>query len=333
MQEVQRFDFNTCLFSADATSIISEAEKQAILMNANCVRTEHLVLGFIGNPQSSAGQLIAKEDVTTKAMLEHTARIRFHELPCGERLRAFLLPMSAEFRNVLLKAHSVSKAQNEAVISDYALLAGLLSEGCSTGMYCLRRVHPDLHALRESFRPYLGPARSAGPSRSELCDLSDSSAHAYVGETSSRLRPGVPCGRRARQVVDKAIEAAREHSVAWIGTAYLLFGLAAVPGSLASAALREAGAQPKNVKALIAELTPAESRYPDRLEAPHPTSELQALMDSAAELARRESSAEITPEHLLFAMLVARNSTAQEIMRRMHIDPEEIFDDIHRALD
>ena len=70
----------------------------------------------------------------------------------------------------------------------------------------------------------------------------------------------------------------------------------------------------------------------DKVEEPQITSELSFALANAAAMAARESSRSITTEHLLFALLSARDNNANHLLYRMNIDAEEIFDNLHRAL-
>jgi ATP-dependent Clp protease ATP-binding subunit ClpA len=133
--------------------------------------------------------------------------------------------------------------------------------------------------------------------------------------------------------LDNAVAAAREHGVEWIGSAYLLFGLSAARGSVSAAVLDSLGLAANNVKAVIAELTPVENTTIDRLAQPQPTRELKLAVNKAAELAHVQQSDVITPEHLLFALLSDGQNNASYLLYRMNVDAEDIFDDLHRALD
>jgi ATP-dependent Clp protease ATP-binding subunit ClpA len=339
-------DFRKYTFTPEAGQILCAAEEAARALGADCMRTEHLVLGFLSDSAARIARLLERGGVNKEELQATIQRIRIHEASCESRLPGYKFPMSAEFRNVIRSAHQERSSHSDPRITEFTLLAALLEQGCSTGMYCLRRHYGALDTLRHSFQDFLGeptppsppPAPPAPPRPVRTPDgFHWSERPGAMNRLSGSLpvpwRYSRPYSRRARQALDNAVAAAREHGVEWIGSAYLLFGLSAARGSVSAAVLDSLGLAANNVKAVIAELTPVENTTIDRLAQPQPTRELKLAVNKAAELAHVQQSDVITPEHLLFALLSDGQNNASYLLYRMNVDAEDIFDDLHRALD
>ncbi len=134
--------------------------------------------------------------------------------------------------------------------------------------------------------------------------------------------------QRARRVLSLAHQAAERAHHNLIGTEHLLIGLVEEEGGVAGRVLREMGLDADRVREMVNRLSGQGRGYSDKIEL---AQETQQVLEYAIEEARRLGHHYIGTEHLLLA-LIRSEGTAQEVLRRLGITPDEVRRQIRRVL-
>lgn len=132
-------------------------------------------------------------------------------------------------RRVMQQALQESRKWNHEYLGTEHILLALLQEGPCEAVHILNNMRIDMHAIRTQIEK-LFPAPSAvvkPKSRNWL-------AAAWQGLTAPKL-PQTP---RAKHVIEKSIEEARDRNHKFVGTEYLLLGLLRDPESTGGCILR-----------------------------------------------------------------------------------------------
>ncbi|MBQ3824421.1 MAG: ATP-dependent Clp protease ATP-binding subunit, partial [Clostridia bacterium] len=135
---------------------------------------------------------------------------------------------------------------------------------------------------------------------------------------------------KAAEALKEAVTAAREFGHAYVGTEHILMGLLRVEGGLASEALSEADVTADDVAETIAETVGA--GVPSSVTAYDLTPRAKLLLENAASAASESGSDYIGTEHLLAAMLSDRECKGYEILRRMKIDVDALYESLADAM-
>ncbi len=128
--------------------------------------------------------------------------------------------------------------------------------------------------------------------------------------------------QRARRTLSLAQEEADRLQHHQIGTEHLLLGFMRDDGGLAGRALRDLGLDSRRVEELVARLSTAEAR---RTSSPLDLSPgTKKVLELAVDEARRLEHNYIGTEHLLLGLVRQEDGAALNILRQLHVSPEQI---------
>lgn len=134
--------------------------------------------------------------------------------------------------------------------------------------------------------------------------------------------------QRARRVLSLAHQEAERARHNLIGTEHLLIGLVEEEGGVAGRVLREMGLDVERVREMVNRLSGQGRGTNEKIEL---AQETQQVLEYAIEEARRLGHHYIGTEHLLLG-LIRSEGTAQEVLRRLGITPDEIRRQTRRVL-
>lgn len=129
---------------------------------------------------------------------------------------------------------------------------------------------------------------------------------------------------RANQVVLLAQEEARQLGHKHIGSEHLLLGLLEEGDGLAARVLQDAGLESATVRSLL----PHDAPLPASNGQTPFTPRAKAVLVESLRQALYLSQNYISTEHILLALLQDRESAAGTVLREMHIDPDQMREDI-----
>lgn len=316
-------DMLTMLLTSEAVQLLRYAEYEAVLASSNCIATDHLLIAFVGEPDSRFGRLLRHGRVSAVALRNEVRLLGLSEVSEGDLLHDFKLPLSASLCLVIRQAHYGLNDRTGPKVTEVALLAALLGENDCSALKVLNSLNFVIQPVRMLLANYLGKVES--PVDATVVEL-------VRRNTASNGEPELlHLSRKSKLALDRAKQAAMGHGVEWYGPAYLLYGIAATPGTLGSAMLNSHGIEPGNIKAFIAELTPKELTVTDRAVAhAEMTVELKTAIASASRASQDLEGSVIEPEHLLLAILQVPTK-ATFVLERMHIDKDELIDGLLRV--
>lgn len=134
---------------------------------------------------------------------------------------------------------------------------------------------------------------------------------------------------QAHDVLDVALETAKEMKHSFVGTEHLLYALINYPSGLANKVLLENEADEKLVREfLVKNQEPStkkikdESAYTDKLKAALALSEKEA---------KKQKCDRIGTEHMLIALIRMPESVAAKLLRRMNLNIQKIYIDLYVA--
>jgi hypothetical protein len=228
-------------FTDEARKAVVLAQQEAVRLHHRSIGTEHLLLALTrgeGTPAAEALALSGVDLPRARAALEEV-------VGQGDAPRTSLIPFTPGAKKALELALREALALGHRIIGTEHLLLGLLAEGEDTGVQLLSTLGVDLPTLRLQLED-LGegvPARAVPELRAPplLDGLDDGVLHALLA---------------ARAL-------ARDLSHGVVGPGHLLAALVA-PGvdDTGAMAVREAGADPERLRALLAEAGGPAGRVP-----------------------------------------------------------------------
>ncbi|MBN1681648.1 MAG: ATP-dependent Clp protease ATP-binding subunit [Anaerolineae bacterium] len=136
--------------------------------------------------------------------------------------------------------------------------------------------------------------------------------------------------QRARRVLSLAQEEAERMQHGYIGTEHLLLGLMREEGGVAGRVLRDLGMRPHQVQNLVEKLTSSNKRPGvTRMDLSPAT---KKVLELAVDEARRMGHHYIGTEHLLLGLVRQPDGVANDVLKEMHISPDEIRRQTRRVL-
>ncbi len=136
--------------------------------------------------------------------------------------------------------------------------------------------------------------------------------------------------QRARRVLSLAQEEAERMQHSHIGTEHLLLGLLREEGGVAGRVLRELGLRQNQVEQLVEKMTSANKRAGvTRMDLSPAT---KRVLELAVDEARRMGHHYIGTEHLLLGLVRHPEGVAIDVLKELHISPDEIRRQTRRVL-
>ncbi|MFB2583108.1 ATP-dependent Clp protease ATP-binding subunit [Herbiconiux sp. P15] len=126
--------------------------------------------------------------------------------------------------------------------------------------------------------------------------------------------------RRTQELLSQAGSYAVEHGHSELDALHILRTIA--PVSPAAEAIRGVGADPRAVADAAEQRLPRESS--DRVVAPNLTPSAQRALFHAYQVARASGSTYIDPEHLFFALVIAQDSPAGQVLAAAGVTPDAL---------
>lgn len=130
----------------------------------------------------------------------------------------------------------------------------------------------------------------------------------------------------AERAISKAGESAARLGMTAIGTEHLLYGLAAVNGT-ASRVLRENHIKKAEILAALEELSPSGVTEKVSRGDCDITPKMEEVVVAAEHIAAKNNDAEVGTEHLLLAVLKARDTGASAILESLHANVQKMYVD------
>lgn len=136
--------------------------------------------------------------------------------------------------------------------------------------------------------------------------------------------------QRARRVLSLAQEEAERLQHSYIGTEHLLLGLMREEGGVAGRVLSELGLDQRRVEELIERMTSSNrTTGPVQMDLSPST---KKVLELAVDEARRMGHHYIGTEHLLLGLVRQQDGVAIEVLKRLHINPEDVRRQTRRIL-
>lgn len=130
----------------------------------------------------------------------------------------------------------------------------------------------------------------------------------------------------AERAISKAGENAARMGTTAIGTEHLLYGLAAVNGT-ASRVLRENKIKKADILAALEDMSPGEAVQKVSRGDCDITPKMEEIVVSAEQIALKNGDAAIGTEHLLLAVLKARDTGASAVLESLHANVQKMYVD------
>jgi ATP-dependent Clp protease ATP-binding subunit ClpA len=317
-------DMLTTPLTKESLQILRYAEYEAVSAHTDCIATDHLLIAFLGEPDSRFGKLLHHGRVSPLAVRNEAHLRALTEANEGDLLHDFKLPLSRQLARIVRRAHQGLNERTGPKITEPALLAALFEEDDCSALKVLRSLNFSVQPVSMLLANYLGKSETPV----------DVIIEAAKPNVTNEVAPALlHLSRKSKHALERAKQVAMEHGVECYGPAYLLYGIAATPGTLCSAMFNAHGVEPGSIKAFIAELTPKELTVTDRAVAvAEMTPELKTAIADASSISNAAGASVIEPEHLLLAILRVPTK-ATFVLDRMNIDRDELIDSILRTID
>jgi len=164
-------------FTERARKVVFYAQEEAQRFGEGYVSTEHLLLGLVREPDSSACRVLVRAGLS----LEKIRIAVESQLPKGEDIPSQDMTLTPRAKRVIDLAYEEARRLNNNHIGSEHLLLGLIREGDGLAARVLRTLGAELEAIRELVVAEVAPSgESVSSSQAALTRRVQSSANAWL---------------------------------------------------------------------------------------------------------------------------------------------------------
>ena len=291
-------------FSERARRTIVLAQEEAQRLGNNYIGTEHILLGIVGEGESSAAEALASFGVTLAKVRTEVEAI----VGRGGQIAQQEMVFTPRAKRVIELAFEEARQLNHNYIGTEHLLLGLIRQGEGIGAKVLEALSVDLAALRTKLKAGAGAERV--------------SAFAVREVSPERVGQGSAFTSAAQHALLAAAEETKRLGRISCGTDDLLFGIAHVETSLASQVLAKNGVTAERIHDHLAKPS-SEGSAPSEGEI-----EFSKQTKHCFERAFGETigfkQRQIGAEHLLLAVLAETGHPGADVLTSLGADFERI---------
>jgi len=203
-------------------------------------------------------------------------------------------------RKIMSLADEEARRMNHACIDTEHVLLGMVEEGSGVGANVLTNLGAESDAVRREVEKLVKPG---------------------LEKPATVVRPQTP---GTKQVVEFAIEEARNLGHNYVGSEHLLLGLMRVKEGIASRVLGQMGITQDDVTAAIRQLL---NRGQDTAK-PVVSAEVDEMIELATDEAAEMGDTHVRCEHVLLALMQHRGGLARKVLRGLGLSAAKIREEI-----
>jgi len=307
-------------FTEKAVNVVTEAQNQAKLMQNATVQPEHLLLAIAKQAKGISLKLLKMYDITFEK-LQTTVynRLRFEKAEKPLKV----IPFSDDFKTLLKKTLDLAnKSGNNYVLFEHLFIA-VINDKMSYNSRILEQFDFDVYKSKETLYK-LVQKKSKKLSHPELEDTKET-------ETPYLAADCLFEDAESSRVFDRAVSKLSASNYEILGTEQILSSILEDKDSEVTKILEENGINAEKFEEKLAQQSSRDSEYSGKKVIFTPNAFI--AMNLALQTAKELGSSEIKPEHMVLGLLKAKKGIAYDIFKHLHVDDEELTNDIIKPIE